>query len=99
MTLWTCLAIFKNVLQKNQIMLDKSEIEKCPATRKCHDVCILYSIKLFKVENAPFLNWCFVIFTAAPAGRFVKDDGTRPIKDGTLMDVEEDMEKVCNGSI
>ena len=29
-----------------------------------------------------------------PAGRFVKDDGTRPIKDGTLMDVEEDVEQV-----
>ena len=26
----------------------------------------------------------------------MKDDGTRPIKDGTLMDVEEDMEQVCS---
>ena len=24
----------------------------------------------------------------------MKDDGTRPIKDGTLMDVEEDVEQV-----
>ena len=36
-----------------------------------------------------------IISTAVPAGRFVKDDGTRPIKDGTLMDVEEEMEQVC----
>ena len=36
----------------------------------------------------------YFCLTAAPAGRFVKDDGTRPIKDGTLMDVEEDMEQV-----
>ena len=40
-----------------------------------------------------------MFLTAAPAGRFVKDDGTRPIKDGTLMDVEEDMEQVSLNGI
>ncbi len=44
------------------------------------DLGLLYSSEFFLAD--------------VPAGRFMKDDGTRPIKDGTLMDVEEDMEQV-----
>ena len=51
------------------------------------------------VPNLVLPTNSYFYLTAAPAGRFVKDDGTRPIKDGTLMDVEEDMEQVRTNGI